>query len=106
MAGFHFSKIHVFKIRRGRVVDERRTLLPRLLILSKAPILVPTVHPVVEVVGSVSSSLPTPGTASVPAANVLLIKRVVGSDSHSLPFEVLVRPSNDVDNQGKEKGSP
>ncbi|KAL2520672.1 hypothetical protein Fot_24595 [Forsythia ovata] len=77
MAGFHFSKIHVFKIRCGRVVDERVTILLRLLTLSTSPILVPTVPPVVDVVGIVSSFLPTP---------------------------VPIRPSEDVDHQGKGKG--
>ncbi|KAL2530602.1 hypothetical protein Fot_23203 [Forsythia ovata] len=97
-------EIHVFEIRGRRVVDERGTLLPRLLALSTTPILAPNVPPVVEVVGGVSSSLPTLGVASVPAASVLPITGVVGGDSHSLTFKVHVRPSEDVNHQGKGKG--
>ncbi|KAL2489089.1 hypothetical protein Fot_42381 [Forsythia ovata] len=90
MASFHFSKIHVFKIRDGRVVDERGTLHSRLLILSTAPILASTVLPVVEVVGGVSSSLPTPGTASVPVATVLpMIGINIGSRQDELDSAIL-----------------
>ncbi|KAL2501325.1 hypothetical protein Fot_35173 [Forsythia ovata] len=104
MAGFHFSKIPVFKIRGGSIVDERGILPLRLLILSTVPILMSTVPAVVEVVDSVSSSLPTPGAASVQVAIVFSITGVVRDDSPSLPFEVPVRPSEDVDHQGKGKG--
>ncbi|KAL2493788.1 Uncharacterized protein Fot_37545 [Forsythia ovata] len=69
-----------------------------------APILESTVPSVVEVVRGVSSSLPTPGAASVPVATIHLMTGVVGGDSPSLSFETSVRPSEDVGHQGKEKG--
>ncbi|KAL2525681.1 hypothetical protein Adt_10735 [Abeliophyllum distichum] len=65
MAGFHFSKIPVFKIRGERVVDEKETFFLRLLIPRMALIPVSTVPTVMEVVVGVSSSFPTPSTASV-----------------------------------------
>ncbi|KAL2494030.1 hypothetical protein Fot_37787 [Forsythia ovata] len=51
----------------------------------------------------VLSSLPKPGTASVPMATVPSMTGVVGGDSSSIPFEAPVRPSEDVDHQGKGK---
>ncbi|KAL2489597.1 hypothetical protein Fot_42889 [Forsythia ovata] len=100
---FSLLKIHVFKIRCGRVVNERGALPSRLLIQSTVPILASAVSLVVEVVGSVSSSLPIPGTTSVPTATVLPMIEVVGGDSSSFLFEESVRPLEDVDHQGKEK---
>ncbi|KAL2559719.1 hypothetical protein Fot_04458 [Forsythia ovata] len=84
---------------------KERTLPPRLLILSTgAYSRRPLFLTVVEVVGTVSSFSPTLGTASIPAATDLPMTGVVGSDLSSLPFKASVRPSKDVDHQGKEKG--
>ncbi|KAL2518147.1 hypothetical protein Adt_14394 [Abeliophyllum distichum] len=71
MAGFYFTKISVFKIRGGRVVDEK----PR--VVSMAPIPEPTIPPTVEVVGDVPSALSS--TKVVP-----VLVEVVG-DYSSLP---------------------
>ncbi|KAL2501529.1 hypothetical protein Fot_35377 [Forsythia ovata] len=49
MAGFYFSKIPVFKIRGGRVVDEQGTLLPQLSVPRTTRFLVATVLLVLEV---------------------------------------------------------
>ncbi|KAL2474802.1 hypothetical protein Adt_35538 [Abeliophyllum distichum] len=51
MAGFYFTKIHVFKIRGRRVVDEKPW------VASMAPVLEPTVPSAVEVVGDVPFAL-------------------------------------------------
>ncbi|KAL2529610.1 hypothetical protein Fot_22211 [Forsythia ovata] len=95
MTGFHFSKLHVFKIRGGRVVDEREISLLKLLIPSMASILASTVSLFVEVVGNVSSSLSVPGTTSIPVATVSLVVGVVGAS---------VEPSKSVEHQVKENG--
>ncbi|KAL2549884.1 hypothetical protein Fot_11414 [Forsythia ovata] len=59
MTGFHFSKVHVFKIREGMVVDERETHPLKLLIPSTASIPTSTVPPMVGVVGGESSFVPS-----------------------------------------------
>ncbi|KAL2509912.1 hypothetical protein Fot_33559 [Forsythia ovata] len=85
MVGFYLSKIPLFKIRDGRVMDENETLLLRLLIPRMASIPTSSVPPVMEVAGGVLSSLPSMSVASVPAVIVLPVIEVVGSVSSSLP---------------------
>ncbi|KAL2474422.1 hypothetical protein Adt_35158 [Abeliophyllum distichum] len=104
MAGFHFSKIPVFKIRGGRVVDERGTLVPRLSILSTVPILASIALLVVEVVRGVLSSLPTSSAAPVMVAIILPMTGTVRDDSFSLPLETSISLSVDVQHQDKGKG--
>ncbi|KAL2497591.1 hypothetical protein Adt_23141 [Abeliophyllum distichum] len=85
-AGFYFTKIHVFKIRGGRVVDEK----PR--VASMAPVLEPIVSPsafsstnvvsvLVDVVGD-SSPFSSGSTALAPAAGDPPMVEV-RDDSHS-----------------------
>ncbi|KAL2512753.1 hypothetical protein Adt_18353 [Abeliophyllum distichum] len=70
MVGFHFTKIHVFKVRSGRVVDEKPWLA------SMGPVPESTVPLEVEVVDEVPSVLSSTNVVSVPI-------KVVG-DSSSL----------------------
>ncbi|KAL2508423.1 hypothetical protein Fot_32070 [Forsythia ovata] len=90
MAGFYFSYVHVFKIRGGRVVDERQTLSLRLLVPNEAPNSVSTIHPVVGAIGGVSSPPPL----------------VVGGrdGSPSLLLEIFASPLVDAQHLVKEKG--
>ncbi|KAL2480612.1 hypothetical protein Adt_33578 [Abeliophyllum distichum] len=86
--GFCFFHIPVFKIRGGRVVDERRALFLRPSMPSVVPNLVATVPPVVETVGNVLSPLPTLSKAPISATSISLIVEV-GDDS-PLPPDVMV----------------
>ncbi|KAL2538301.1 Uncharacterized protein Fot_19692 [Forsythia ovata] len=86
-----------------KVVDERGTLLLRLLVLSMAPNSVPTVPPIVEAVGSISSSLPILSTASVPVAIVLPVMEEVGDASS--PSPPVTSTSLLVDVQHQDKGN-
>ncbi|KAL2505051.1 hypothetical protein Adt_20672 [Abeliophyllum distichum] len=60
MAGFHFTKIPMFKIRGRRVVDEK------LQVASMAPVLKPIVPPMVEAIGDVPSVLSSMNVLPVP----------------------------------------
>ncbi|KAL2490958.1 hypothetical protein Adt_26586 [Abeliophyllum distichum] len=106
MVGFYFSKIHMFKIRGGKVVNEKETLPPRPPIPSTAPISASTVPLFMEVVGGVSSFLPTLSTVFVLTAIVMSTVEAVRCDSSSLFPETSINPLVDVQYQDKEKGLP
>ncbi|KAL2479131.1 hypothetical protein Fot_48145 [Forsythia ovata] len=104
MAGFHFSKIPMFKIRGGRVVEERWTLSLRLLVSSMALNPASTILLVMEAAGDVSSPLPPLSSAPIPVTIVIPIIEV-GDNSSSLPSETSMSPSVDVQHQDEGKES-
>ncbi|KAL2486461.1 hypothetical protein Adt_31217 [Abeliophyllum distichum] len=103
MAGNHFSKIHVFKIRGEKLVDEKKTLFLRPITLSTVSTPASTVPLVVQMARSVSSFLPTLNTMSISAAIIPPTIGVVGDYSSSVLFETSMNPLVDVQYQDKGK---
>ncbi|KAL2545653.1 hypothetical protein Fot_14886 [Forsythia ovata] len=130
MAGFHFSKIHVFKIRGGMVVNERGTLpqgtsdteYGAYSIVqyfsgwrSDWGCFIFSPHTEYNVYSGghcctdcgsswgVSSYLSTPSAASVLAINVHPVVEVVGGVSSSIPPETSINPPIDLQHQDKGK---
>ncbi|KAL2552724.1 hypothetical protein Fot_06343 [Forsythia ovata] len=100
MAGFHFSHVPMFKIMGGRVMDERRTLSPRLPVPNDVLNPISVVPPVVGAVGGVSSPPPLvmkvrSGPSSLPS----IVRRRDGSPSFSPKTSV----SPHVDDQHQDK---